>query len=260
MTGRPPAWLTKPPRDNPGPGQVFLTTDRFPIFYLQITKCGCTFLRNLLYFLDHDVQHPDAARIHSHDDEFVKAALVPLWIMRKSPYVFTVIRNPVDRFLSLYFDKIANLSNPFDRGLRERVIENAGLVISEDTDLAGHQDNCLRTLHWLERNLSGETSGKANAHWRRQSARIKRAAGIDLRYLTLDGLSWQLPIILSPIIRDIADRMAAISSRNQSPKPYSRVEILTPEIEQSVQHIYRQDAELFERVSAEWGAAPMAAN
>lgn len=256
MTIRAPQWLEIEPRKKEGPGKVFLTTDRFPIFYFQITKCGCTFIRNLLYYLDHDAQHNSGTRIHAHSKDFVKGDVVPVWLIKKSPFHFTVIRDPIDRFLSLYFDKIANVENHFDTGMRERIRDGGALLSVQDDDLEGHRENCLRSLNWLGKNLSGETKGTINPHWARQSNRLKQAAEFDPKYLTLDGLSWQLPVVLSPLIPDIAKKMDAVRARNKSRKLFRREEIITTEIENVIRDIYQQDAQNYERVSAVWADHP----
>jgi len=242
--------------EGPGPGRFLFTTRRHPLFYLQITKCGCTFIRNLLYYLDHDQLHPDSGRIHSHPDDFLKADLVPRRDIRDSPYLFAVVRDPVDRFLSLYFDKIADPENRFDEGMRRRVTKAAGLDTSADLDLAGHHANCLKTLDWFGRNLDGKDEGKPNPHWQRQSVRLMRTNGLLPRLLTLSGLSWQLPEILEPIIPDIRDKINAVRTRNISRKPFTKAEMLTPELARAVQAVYPQDTETFAQVQANWGPAP----
>jgi len=252
-------WFNKPglekPGRGPGPGRFFYTTRRYPLFYLQITKCGCTFLRNLLYYLDHDEIHPDSARIHAHEEDFLKADRIPRRTLRESRYMFAVIRDPVDRFLSLYFDKLVNLENRHDVGMRTRVAKAAGLRLAPDLDLADHRENCLKTLNWFEVNLAGD-AGKPNPHWQRQSLRLKRISELEPHLLTLSGLSWQLPKILDPLIPDIAEKMDAVRVRNESRKPLSRAEIMTPEIAAAVLRVYPEDSETYVRVAARWGKGP----
>ncbi len=248
-------WFTRKGLDKPGPGRFFYTTRRYPLFYLQITKCGCTFLRNLLYYLDHDALHPDSTRIHAHEADFLKADRIPRRFLRESPYLFAVIRDPVDRFLSLYFDKLANLENQHDTGMRTRVARAAGLKLASDMSLDDHRENCLKTLAWFEKNLAGE-AGKPNPHWQRQSLRLNRIRDLEPRLLTLGGLSWQLPELLSPLIPDIAEKMAAVRVRNESRKPFGRAEIMTPEIAAAVLRVYPEDSETYVRVAARWGRGP----
>jgi len=251
-----PDWYDGAVLDDPGPGRFLLTTRRYPIFYLQITKCGCTFLRNLVYFFDHDALHPDSGRIHAHEDDFLKAGFAQRSFLHASPYLFAVVRDPIDRFFSLYFDKLANPSNDHDAGMRRRVTNAAGLTTGDDLSIKTHRENCLKTLNWFDLNLSGK-AGKPNPHWQRQSVRLARIKNLEPQLLTLTGLSWQLPMVLSPLIPDIAAKMAAVRVRNASEKPFGRAEILTPEIAASVMHVYPGDSATYARVSALWGNAPL---
>ncbi len=256
MTDSLPDWFDDQSLDAPGPGKFLLTTNRYPLYYLQITKCGCTFLRNLIYYLDHDALHPAGTRIHSHEADFVKADLIPRDLIAASPYLFAVVRDPVDRFLSLYFDKIANLDSPYDEKIRARVIRAANLDITSSMGLADHQRNSLKTINWIGRNLDRKGQGRPNPHWQRQSVRLSRTEGLSPRLILLDGLSWQLPQVLSPLIPDIADKMQAVRVRNVSRKPFSRDDMLTPELAGAVASVYPQDTEAAAQVRADWGPAP----
>lgn len=256
MTDTLPNWFDGPGLDQPEPGRFFHTTHRYPIIYLQITKCGCTYLRNLIYFLDHGRLHPDSTHIHAYPDDFVKADLIPRRVLKKSPYLFAIIRDPVDRFLSLYFDKIADTENHHDAGIRNRVTNAAGFDVSLSSDLETHRQSCLKILDWFGRNLDTKDEGKPNPHWQRQSMRLKRTEGLNPHLLTLYGLSWQLPQLLEPIIPDIADQMQAVRTRNESRKPFTRAEIMTPELEAAVQAVYADDANRYHRISAKWGPNP----
>lgn len=256
MTETVPPWFDRSGLSEAGPGRVFVTTTRYPLFYLQITKCGCTFLRNLIYYLDHDALHPDSGRIHAHNDDFVGAHRIPRWYLKRSPYLFTVVRDPIDRFLSLYFDKIGNLDNPHDTGMRKRVSSAAELDLRADLDIEGHRENCLKTLAWFKINLAGQTPGKPNPHWQHQAVRLNHVKGLNPRLLTLDGLSWQLPILLAPIIPDIQSKMDAVTIRNKSKRLFSRAEFLTPEIKAAVHEIYSEDAATHKQAQLDWGLAP----
>ncbi len=249
-----PDWFSGPALTAPGRGKVLLTTDRYPVFYLQITKCGCTYLRNLLYMLDHGTAHPDSRRVHAHNGDFFKADLIPEAILKSSPALFAVIRDPVDRFLSLYFDKIANAQNEADSGMRKRVTRAAGLDPNVGTDLAGHRLNCLKTVNWFGRNLDTGEEGKPNPHWQRQSVRLRKISGLDPQLLTLDGLSWQLPLVLGSVVPDIREKMEAVRTRNTSKKLFSRSEILSDDLKAAIRNVYANDQARFERVSAKWQA------
>ncbi|MEM9269948.1 MAG: sulfotransferase family 2 domain-containing protein, partial [Pseudomonadota bacterium] len=95
------------PKDVPKtPTMRVFTLSNAPVFYLATTKCGCTYLKNLFYLLEHGHVHPRAAYIHQHEDEIPRAGHLSLAEVQASPYGFMVVRDPTDRLLSLYFDKI----------------------------------------------------------------------------------------------------------------------------------------------------------
>jgi len=256
MTDQLPDWFNGTPLAEPGPGRFYFTTNRYPLFYLQITKCGCTYLRNLIYYLDHGTPHPEGSQVHNFNDDFAKADLIPRETLIDSPYLFTVVRDPVDRFLSLYFDKIANLKNQKDTAMRRRVVRKAGLDLHPDMDLADHQQAALLTINWFGQNLERGKRGRINPHWQRQQERLRRTEGLAPRLLTLDGLPWQLPALLGPIIPDIAEQMAAVRVRNASQKPFSHAEIATPELVETIHAVYAQDLQTYQQVRALWGEKP----
>jgi len=254
MTTMLPDWFNNTPLEEPGPGRFYHTTRRYPLFYLQITKCGCTFLKNLIYYLDHGALHPNAKRIHAHEQDFVKADLIPRLVLKASPYLFVVVRNPVDRFLSLYFDKLADTSNDHDARMRQRVSRAAGLDLSPGAGISVHRQNCLKTLAWFQRNLDTKDEGKPNPHWQRQMVRFSHTKGLEAEVLTLDGLSWQLPALLSPLIPEIEDHMQAVRVRNTSEKLFDKAEFLTPEIIDAVHAVYPMDLEVYRAAAQNWAA------
>ena len=241
---RAPGWLNGAANLRPGQGQHFYTSDRYPLFYLQITKCGSTFLRNLIYQLDHDAPHADAGRIHAYPQDFRMAGAVPVAVMAQSPFVFAVVRDPVDRFLSLYFDKLVNPDNIRDEGIRRRVARAAGLDLDPGLSLDGHRANCVRALDWIGRNLAGHTPRGPNPHWQRQSVRLAHGRGLPVRVLTLEGLDAQLERLLAPLVPDIATRIDRVTERNETLKPFARDSFMTPEIESAVARVYGEDARI----------------
>ncbi|GIX12510.1 MAG: hypothetical protein KatS3mg118_0469 [Paracoccaceae bacterium] len=232
-----------------GVGAMFLTTRRYPIHYLPITKCGSTYLKNLLWMLDHDAPHPDPLHIHA-EPGLIRAGDLDAAVLAESPFRFAVLRDPVDRFLSFYFDKIAR-DGPAGLGqLRRRIIAEAGLDPAPDLPPAGHLANAAALLGWLERHLPGQGEGRVNPHWRPQAARLRRAAAVAPEILTLDGLDWQLPAFLGAAIPDIATRMQAVPGRNAAP----RIDIRDPALAERVEALYPRDAALVRRARARWAA------
>jgi hypothetical protein len=105
------------------------TSRRYPIHYLVIPKCGCTFIKNVLWHLENDASHGNALRIHDDDNYFQRADALGLTaeqiIMRE--HAFTVVRNPIDRFFSLYSDKVVGKGHARFVPLRKVLVDNHGL-------------------------------------------------------------------------------------------------------------------------------------
>jgi sulfotransferase famil protein len=254
MTEQAPDWFVGKAAERPGLGRHVYTTQRLPIFYVQINKCGCTYLRNLLFLLDHDQLHPYSDRIHSFDADFKKATLIPDQVLAASHYVFCAVRDPIDRFLSLYFDKLSDPENKRDDWMQKLFIKEAGLVRDDGLDLDEHRQNCLKALAWIDLNLAGRTEAKTNPHWQRQSLIVARVSAAIPFLINLDDLSTQLPVLLKPIIPDIVEKMKIITDRNESRKPFSRAEIMNEALISAVGSVYPDDTRLIAEVRADWAS------
>src|SRR5690554_6581898 len=88
--------------------RIFSTFRYKEIQYLVIPKCGCTYIKNFLWKIDFQSDYADPTRVHDEDRVFARASdnSYTAKTIRENPYSFTVLRNLVDRFLSLYFDKV----------------------------------------------------------------------------------------------------------------------------------------------------------
>ncbi|MEO0999511.1 MAG: sulfotransferase family 2 domain-containing protein [Pseudomonadota bacterium] len=247
----------------PNPARMLFTTRRYPVFYLAITKCGCTYLKNLFYHLDHDALHADPHGIHDHGTELVRAGEVAPEVVRASPFAFTVVRDPVDRFLSLYFDKIHAPGRP-GLGKAQAAVAARGLDLTPGIGAEAHRRNCRILIEWLEDNLAFRTDLPVNPHWRRQASRVKRVEALELAHLTLGGLDWQLPAFLGPAIPELDRHMAAVRIRNEVPRPVAKEDVLDEALVAEINRVYAQDREMHDAARAAWAArrdrsAPIAA-
>ena len=250
MTGTPPNGRTVV--ENEHKTHKFHTTRRYPIYYLAITKCGSTYLKNLLYYLDHDRMHPAPAYIHDYHQDFLRADLTPRWMLRRSRFAFTVLRRPSSRFLSLYFDKIWGDHPQNFPDIREDVADEADLDLSRDLDAKAHRENCTRFLKWIEANLAHDTDQPINPHWRPQTRRIAQVEHLAPSFLTLDGLDWQLPLYLGPVIPDIRAKMQAVSVKNSATYPVDPDDVLDDRLEDAINTVYAEDFGKYRRASRRW--------
>lgn len=239
-------------RKSPDKTHKLITTRRYPIYYLGITKCGSTFLKNLFYALDHDAPHPDGETIHDYPLDLIRAVDTPLWMIRRSPYAFTVLREPVDRFLSFYFDKIYGTGAQNFAELRLKLVEDIGLDLTPRLSAEGHIANCMALLDWLERNLAQDTDEPINPHWRPQMTRIDTVERMKIGIFTLDGLDWQMPLHFAKIIPNLSQTMDMVKSRNPAQYPVDKALMKTDDLVARVRSIYPRDAEKYALTTAHW--------
>ncbi|RED12065.1 sulfotransferase family 2 domain-containing protein [Pontivivens insulae] len=244
------------PAPEPRADNLFYTCDTAPIYYLSITKCGCTFVKHLLYRLDHGEDHPSGVHIHEENTALARVAAGDLDAVSESPYCFTVLRDPVARFTSLYFDKIAGTGPTSFPQVREHLMARGVIAPAEDGDVEIHQQNARNFIGWLEQNLAGQTELGLNYHWRRQTSRLRRGRGFPVQCLTLDGLDWQLPKLVGPVLPNIAEQMAAVTERNVSRPPIAAASILDDALIGHIHTVYGQDWVNYEKARARW--APFA--
>ena len=229
--------------------QRMLTLHSAPVYYLPITKCGSTYLKNVFYYLDHANEHVSGIDIHANSDDLIRANSGDEDAIRRSSYAFAVLRDPVDRFLSLYFDKIyGDGPNNFD-DVRAYLAEEIALDLERDLDAKAHRENCVRFIDWLALNLSFKTDVPVNPHWRRQSSRLQRVNTLNLTHLTLDGLDWQLPLLLGDVVPNIRQAMEVVQANNRTDKPFTRAEILDAELLGKIEAVYSSDKELYQQAS-----------
>ncbi len=250
-------WFRKKPVEDVGrtSAERLRKLRRAEVYYLPITKCGSTYLKNLFYYLDNGAEHPGGPDIHNFPSALIRADSDEDEKVRQSGHAFTVLRDPVDRFVSLYFDKIWRDGPRNMPDLRLKLKDTIGLRLDRDLTVDEHRENCRKLIDWLERNLNFETDEAVNAHWRRQASRLKRVKDLDLTCLTLDGLDWQLPLLLGDVLPDIRDAMAAVKEKNRIPKPFSRQELLDEALIAKIEHIYKRDVVLYQEASRHWQSA-----
>ena len=217
-----------------------------PVFMATVTKCGCTFLKNLFYFLNTQELHPAGPKIHDHEATLLRASKEDHEAILESPYRFIVMRDPVDRFFSLYFEKIYGQGPHAMAWFQNEVGKKIGLDYTANLDLQGHQENAFRLAQWIEKNLNGETDQEKDFHWRRQSLKYSSVKGFDPTIITLDNLDQKLITLLNPVVPEIVQAIESVPRFNISDKPFSFAEMKTPELTELIKGIYQLDYEKLE--------------
>ena len=230
------------------------TTRKVPLRYLVIPKCGCTFVKNLLWRLEHGADHAVPLRVHDDDSQFLRADALNLSAaeIRAEEHAFTILRNPVDRFFSLYTDKVIGPGWQKYVPLRQTLVDRYGLN-PEPEDIAAHQANCEILIDWLARNLADEVDLPKEAHWTPQAYRRDLLERFDLKLLLLNDVTAQLTCLARDLLPDIATTLSGLEA-NRSPKPVQKGAVLVPELRKKINAVYAADRKLFQAAKAAWEA------
>ena len=237
------------PNKHMKPFTLYRLKDR-PVFMMAIAKSGCTYLKHLFYLLDHGENYPSGNKIHKDQSALLKATEDDHETILRTPYKFIVVRDPIARFFSLYFDKIYGQGPNAMHWFRAKVGDDIGLRYERDLGLAGHQENALKLAAWLRLNLNGLTVIERDFHWRPQASRYNHVKGYNPEIVLLSELKPKLTGLLSPIIPDIDEKMDSIPRHNSSQKPCDVSELLSDELEASLRRTYHSDFKLVQNLSA----------
>jgi hypothetical protein len=205
---------------------------RSNFLYYQITKCGCTFIKTLINQID--------GRPHDATPEKIKWA-------NDGTLAFVVVRDPIDRFLSLYFDKL--LTGP---SLMAKDFKRRGLVNSDAATVPQHEKNCLRALGRIKQTVDARILSQMNVHWRPQIYRLHKISKLNVHMLTLDGLTWQMEHLLQNHCSDLAAQVATCGRQNISPKPIAPSLLKTTAIREQISSIYAADEAIYADVNRHW--------
>jgi Sulfotransferase family len=216
-----------------------------------ILKCGCTYIKNLLWHLDHGTPHPRGNWVHRAEDDLPRSQGWTVDQMRQNPHAFIILRDPVERFLSLYFDKVMRPRAVGYNAMRKSLIE-AGAVDPEATTIQGHRANCHATIDWIRAGLSDKTARGANRHWTRQNAVLREVLPLNLKVLTLNGLDRQLHAVLGGHVPDLPRHLAGAKWRNRSPRPVPRNVLVDDALREAVLGVYWRDAVNWSKAEHLW--------
>jgi hypothetical protein len=222
------------------------------LFYLSIPKCGCTYVKNVLWRLRCGEFHPNPVRVHDNESCFPRAIdlLSDPECLSREPLAFTVLRNPVDRFLSLYLDKIVGVGRRKFLPLADLLSGSRGLMI-DPSSLSDHHYNLELLIAWLGDNLSQANGFPRDPHWTPQSDRLGVIRQFDLKILVVDRLSLGLEALLAEYVPDIS-HILLVAERNRSSRSAAKSELLNKTIRQKVNALYSIDRSLYTKANIAW--------
>ena len=234
--------------------QLFLS-EKYKIGSLTITRCGSAFVKNFLFWLDHEEPHPGALNIHDYNDELPRGDT--LTDGQAEDYLnFIIVRNPVDRFLALYFGRILGRERPKFKWLLD-AIEQDGGPTEHPISLEEHRAYCKFLIGWIERTFHGEVDQKPNALWLPQRLRVNTARAITAKILTLDGLNDQLFVLLGARIENVRAQMARTPRARPQDRLFPKNELLTKDILDDINRVYAHDRHIWLSARNAWSDVDM---
>ncbi len=211
-------------------------------------KAGSTFLRNLVWVLDH-------GQPFSADNRSFPAQLPSRELTREelaAEVSFFVLRDPVERFFSLYFDKAIGDETTRFGWIAETLKANRTFHDGPDLTLDQHRENCHALTLYIKARLRGHADGPINPHWSRQITRMQGALRFGLQPLLLERLEPQLLQIAGGRIPALEAALDMVKSRNRTPRAVSAGDILTPALYADIVALYPEDIELYDLVKTGW--------
>lgn len=219
-----------------------------PLNYLVTLKVGSTYLRNLIYVLDHGEAFTTVER--DFPRELPNRSLTRDELAKDVS--FFVVRDPIARFFSLYFDKAIGAPGSRFPWMVEILATNRVFHDVPNLTIEQHRENCMSLLGFIGVRLRGMMEGKINPHWDKQIVRAMQGLEFGLKPLMLDRLDKQLIHIADGRIKGLEAAMAMVGNRNRSPRPVEAEEIITPDMYNKISKLYPEDIQLYDLVKTGW--------
>jgi hypothetical protein len=191
-------------------------------------------------------------RVHDDDLAFLRASdlnLSPEQIS-KEKYAFTILRRPVDRFFSLYTDKIIGPGKNNFYPIAE-VLETRRQLRSSPISIEDHRYNCHILIEWIAENLRTQIDMPTDPHWLPQSSHAHLIKMFNLHLLTTGDLTTQLATFLQPIVPDIAERLKMLEKNPSRPK-IAATDVIDKALRRKVNDVYRADQINHRAVGIHW--------
>jgi hypothetical protein len=225
---------------------------KHPLVYLNIPKCSCTTIKNVLYLLDHKQLYTDPLDIHDRllldnllincsSPEELKTAL------SKRTLSFTFVRNPFKRIFSCFNEKIYFESRRSFSRLRNGYLKNnygVDFSFTDNYSLDQHQANYKKFLLFVRDNLADKSNFRKDGHWDLQTKH--HISGFQ-RFTTIDFIGrleryqTDMSYVLNAIGIENAAELSQLKFNEGPPPPFSYHEVMTAEINQLVYDIYEHD-------------------
>ena len=215
-----------------------------PLSYVLNPKAACTLALNFVFYVNHNYRYFDHFRIHGSELALLKlrgpeldAQALSIYY-RLSPKSFTIVRDPLQRFVSAFLGKIFTDDDPDYYLPRDYLTSVYDIDLSPEADPA---QSCLAFAKWLAMQPDPR---QFDRHFKPQYLNLM----VDSRF-TVDTILRleDRDALLAFFTRWIGAEKAKwfLSFRFNEQTKYKSDEVITDELEDIVRKIYARDYELF---------------
>lgn len=215
-----------------------------PLAYVVNPKAASTASHNFIFYANHGYRYFDAARLWNSRVATLRIGgteLVPdvldLFLELK-PECYSIVRDPLPRFISAFLSKVFTADDPGYYAFREALTSAYDLDLSPEADPAR---SCLAFAQWV---ASQERLQDLDAHFRPQHFNL--AMGSRFKVDTILRLEDQ-KALCAYMARWVGAEKAAwfLSLRFNEQKSYKAADCMSDELVELVRNIYARDYELF---------------
>ena len=214
-----------------------------PLCYVLNPKAACTLALHFLFYVNHNYRYFDIAQIH-----FSRTALFRLQgaeldarvldaFYRLSPASFSIVRDPLRRFVSAFYEKILIGGDPSYNQFRDLLTSVHNIDLSPEANCA---QSCLSFAKWL---ASQKDQKSIDAHFRPQhiNLRVGSRFTVDtiLRLEDRDALS----VFFSKWIG--SEKAKWFLTLKFNVQTYTIDDFITDELKDVVRAVYAADYEYF---------------
>jgi len=216
---------------------------RKPVAYVHNAKAACTLALNFLFFANHDYAYFEPDEIHSSKFAFVR--LGPEYSPDQvkafnglAPETFSIVRDPLQRFLSGFVSKIFSKYDANYAELRDLLTSVHGIDLSPDANPA---KSCLAFARVLGAQIDVNAIDR---HFRPQHLNLASDGRFQVKtVLRLEDRGAVLDYFSKWLCADNAQRLLA--AKIGATRGFARDNFISNELVDIVRMVYARDYELF---------------
>jgi sulfotransferase famil protein len=222
---------------------IIIFGSKEPLSYILNPKAACTLALHFLFFANHNYRYFDVARIHFStlalhrlvSPELDPGALKTFFGL--SPESFSIVRDPLRRFISSFHEKVLMGGDPGYANFRDLLTSVHGIDLSPEANPA---QSCLVFARWL---ASVKDLRSFDAHFRPQYLNLSIGGGFDIGTILQLEDKTSLFAFFAKWIGD--EKAKWFLSLRFNVQTYGVDDFVTKELKDLVREIYAEDYKLF---------------